>query len=166
MMVTTEESFSDEDEEKNALSSSKSGFNIAVGLFDREGFTLEENYEQYGRMSIWMRQKSDKNEYRSNTLLETHPCTSEEIGVPEGLEESTESDEGSTIFFPFEGPSKIESLLNTSRSSLTCINEQQKIANKIDGEDYYGEIKIFGDRLDGGPYSQVIVRFRTCIEFD
>ena len=51
-MVTTEESFSDEDEEKNALSSSKSGFNIAVGLFDREGFTLEENYEQYGRMSI------------------------------------------------------------------------------------------------------------------
>ena len=53
-MVTTEESFSDEDEEKNALSSSQSGFNIAVGLFDRDGFKLVENYEEYGQMNIWM----------------------------------------------------------------------------------------------------------------
>ena len=105
VMVTTEESFQDENKEDSAISSSVNGFNIAVGLFNFEDFTTVDNYEEYGKLTITMRHRSLKFPNFTYSELQLHPCTSEEISLPEeDGKGSNDGDQGTGTFFPFEGP--------------------------------------------------------------
>ena len=36
----------------------------------------------------------------------------------------------------------------------------------MNGEFYYDEIKVYGDRAGGGFYSEIEVRFRSCTDSD